>query len=73
MVTPICVKVGVAIQKYRIPFKNMSDSQDAELEFQFVKNMPVRSTTTDESSVEETQKLDEMDNERNEILGCIEL
>ncbi len=31
--TPLAIKVTGAVQKFRIPFKNMSDSLDAEVEF----------------------------------------
>ena len=34
---PLCVKKSQTQQKFRIPFKNMSLSQDADIEFTFVR------------------------------------
>lgn len=34
---PLCVKTKQSVQKFRIPFKNVSSSVDAEMEFYFAK------------------------------------
>jgi hypothetical protein len=44
---PLGVKKSQPTQKFRIPFKNTSISQDAEVEFTFVK-LPHASATDDE-------------------------
>jgi hypothetical protein len=36
-IIPLGVKKSVAQQKFRIPFKNLSMTQDADVEFTFVK------------------------------------
>lgn len=36
-IIPLCVKKSVAQQKFRIPFKNLSETLDADLDFTFVK------------------------------------
>lgn len=37
MIIPLCVKKNQAQSKFRIPFKNLSAYQDADVEFTFVK------------------------------------
>jgi hypothetical protein len=51
---PLGVKKSQAQQKYRIPFKNTSATQDADIEFTFVK-VPVQNSdlsTDDEDSID---------------------
>lgn len=39
-VIPLCIKTSIATQKFRIPFKNLSENADSDVEFTFVK-MPI--------------------------------
>ena len=36
-IVPLGVKIGVSSQKFKIPFKNLSYTQEGEFEFTFVK------------------------------------
>ena len=42
MITPLAVKKSLTTQKYRIPFKNMSSTQDGDYEFTFVRCPSIR-------------------------------
>ncbi len=41
-VIPLCIKSSQAVQKFRIPFRNLSETADTEIDFTFVK-MPKES------------------------------
>ncbi len=49
---PLCVKKNQAQQKFRIPFKNMSLSQDADIEFTFVKTPKGSSSDGQEDEID---------------------
>lgn len=58
-VVPIGVKKNVAQQKFRIPFKNLSTTLDADFDFTFVKMSPsVPSNTPDEDLQDVTHLLE---------------
>lgn len=50
-IIPLGVKKSVAQQKFRIPFKNLSITQDADVEFTFVK-MPKATSDNQEENEE---------------------
>jgi len=41
MVIPLCVKLAGAMQKFRIPFKNLSMTNDSDVEFNFLKSKQI--------------------------------
>ena len=55
-IIPLGVKKSVAQQKFRIPFKNLSNFQDADIEFTFVKIPSSEQDSNDE--VDLTQHLE---------------
>jgi hypothetical protein len=58
-VVPIGVKKNLAQQKFRIPFKNLSTTLDADFDFTFVKTTPsVPSNTRDEDLQDVTHLLE---------------